>query len=102
MEIEFVRRMWRLCGGGMLNLAEEQERPVDKYPFYHIYHGPRKTGRKHNDMNAAKQGGNGGGWGMKGQAAPAVLCQGGCCAPAPRQGAPLDAADCTCQKCDCT
>jgi hypothetical protein len=37
---------------------------VDKYPFYHIYHGPRKTGRKHNDMNAAKQGGNGGGWGM--------------------------------------
>ena len=75
--------MWRLCGGGMLNLAEEQERPVDKYPFYHIYHGPRKTGRKHNDMNAAKQGGNGG-------------------APAPRQGAPLDAADCTCQKCDCT
>ena len=83
MEIEFVRRMWRLCGGGMLNLAEEEELPVDKYPFYHIYHGPRKTGRKHNDMNAAKQGGNGG-------------------APAPRQGAPLDAADCTCQKCDCT
>ena len=75
---------------------------LDKYPFYHIYHGPRTTGRKHNDMNAAKQGGNGGGWGMKGQAAPAVLCQGGCCAPAPRQGAPLDAADCTCQKCDCT
>lgn len=99
MEIEFVRRMWRLCGGGMLNLAEEEELPVDKYPFYHIYHGPRTTGRKHNDMNAAKQGGNGGGWGMKGQAVPAVLCQGGCCAPAPRQGAPLDAADCTCQKC---
>ena len=34
MEIEFVRRMWRLCGGGMLNLAEEKELPVDKYPFY--------------------------------------------------------------------
>jgi hypothetical protein len=72
----------------MLNLAEEEELPVDKYPVYHIYHGPRTTGRKHNDMNAAKQGGNGGSWGMKGQAAPAVLCQGGCCAPAPRQGAP--------------
>ena len=65
--------MWRLCGGGMLNLAEEEELPVDKYSFYHIYHGPRTTGRKHNDMNAAKQGGNGSGWGMKGQAAPAVL-----------------------------
>ena len=35
MEIEFVRRMWRLCGGGMLNLAVEEELPVDKYPFYH-------------------------------------------------------------------
>jgi hypothetical protein len=60
MEIKFVRRMWRLCGGGMLNLADEEELPVDKYPFYHIY---------------------GSGWGMKGQAAPAVLsgqADGGC------------------------